>query len=168
MSRIETAFIGLRAILYTTVFLGLWLWLAWWAHLENHRLGIWLPGWTAGPGVALMVIGAALALTCVATFVVRGRGTPAPFDAPREFVASGAYRWVRNPMYIGGFLLLAGYALCASSAAALLVAFGMLGAAHLFAVFYEEPALRRRFGASYEEYRRTTPRWLPRPPRRPA
>ncbi|MGH7589171.1 MAG: methyltransferase family protein [Gemmatimonadota bacterium] len=168
MSRIGTVFIGLRAILYTTVFLGLWLWLAWWAHLENNRLGIWLPGWTAGPGVALMVIGAALALTCVATFVVRGRGTPAPFDAPREFVASGPYRWVRNPMYIGGFLLLAGYALCAISVAALLVAFGMLGAAHLFAVLYEEPALRRRFGASYEEYRRTTPRWLPRPPRRPA
>jgi protein-S-isoprenylcysteine O-methyltransferase Ste14 len=167
LSRIGTAFIGLRAILYTTVFLGLWLWLAWWAHLENDRLGIWLPGWTAGPGIALMVIGAALALASVATFVVRGRGTPAPFDAPREFVATGPYRWVRNPMYIGAFLLLAGYALCTSSGAALLIAFGMLGAAHLFTVLYEEPALRRRFGASYEEYRRTTPRWLPRPPGRP-
>lgn len=167
MSQIGTAFIGLRAVVYTSLFLGGWLWLAWWAHLEN-RLGVWLPGWAAGPGVALMVIGAALALASVATFVVRGRGTPAPFDAPRVFVATGPYRWVRNPMYIGGFLLLAGYALCAGSAASLLVAFAMLVVTHLVAVLYEEPSLRRRFGASYEEYRRTTPRWFPRPPRRPA
>lgn len=164
MSRIGTAFTALRAIVYMTVFLGLWLWLAWRAHLETGRLGVLLPGWTRGPGIALMAIGGALALTCVATFVVRGRGTPAPFDAPREFVASGPYRWVRNPMYIGAFLLLAGYALCAGSVEALLVAFGMLAAAHLFTVLYEEPTLRRRFGASYEAYSRSTPRWIPRPP----
>ncbi|MGH7543744.1 MAG: methyltransferase family protein [Gemmatimonadota bacterium] len=166
MSWIETAFIALRAAVYAAAFFLLWGWLAYWAHLENDRLGIWLPGWTVGPGVALMVIGAGLALACVATFVVRGRGTPAPFDPPREFVASGPYRWVRNPMYVGGFLLLAGYALCTSSVLALLVAFAMLGAAHLFAVLYEEPTLRRRFGASYEAYARSTPRWFPRPPAR--
>jgi protein-S-isoprenylcysteine O-methyltransferase Ste14 len=163
-----TAFVALRAALYTTLFFLLWGWLAWWAHFENERLGVWLPGWMAGPGIALMVIGAVLALACVATFVVRGRGTPAPFDAPREFVASGPYGWVRNPMYIGGFLLLAGYALCTGAVAALLVAFGMLGAAHLFVVLYEEPNLRRRFDASYEAYLRSTPRWLPRPPPRRA
>ncbi|MGH7556710.1 MAG: methyltransferase family protein [Gemmatimonadota bacterium] len=164
----ETAFIALRAFVYAIVFFLLWGGLAYWAHLENDRLGVWLPGWTAGPGIALMVIGAGLALASVATFVVKGRGTPAPFDAPREFVASGPYRWVRNPMYIGGFLLLAGYALCTSSVAALLVALAMLAAAHLFVVLYEEPALRRRFGASYEAYVRSTPRWLPRPPGRDA
>lgn len=168
MSRARTAFTALRALVYAIAFFLLWGWLAWRAHLQDHRLGVWLPGWTTGPGIALMAIGAVLALACVATFVVRGRGTPAPFDAPREFVASGPYRWVRNPMYVGGFLLLAGYALCAGSAEALLVAFGMLGAAHLFAVLYEEPALRRRFGATYEAYFRSTPRWLPRPPTRGA
>ncbi len=109
-----------------------------------------------------MVAGAALALASVATFVVRGRGTPAPFDPPRLFVASGPYAWVRNPMYIGGFLVLAGYALCALSVAALLVSFAMIAAAHLFVVLYEEPNLERRFGESYREYRRKTPRWIPR------
>jgi protein-S-isoprenylcysteine O-methyltransferase Ste14 len=67
-------------------------------------------------------------------------------------------------MYIGAFLLLAGYALCAVSFAALLVAFAMLGAAHLFVVLYEEPAVERRFGESYRAYRSTTPRWIPRRP----
>lgn len=126
--------------------------------------GFPLPAWVAPIGVALMVVGGALAVACVVTFVVRGRGTPAPFDAPREFVAGGPYRWVRNPMYLGGFLVLAGYALCAVSFAALLVAFGMLAAAHLFAVLYEEPTLERRFGASYRAYRRRTRRWIPGPP----
>lgn len=163
-----TAFIALRAIVYTALFLGAWLWFAWWAHLQDGRLGVRLPGWAAGPGVVIMVIGVALALACVANFVVRGRGTPAPFDAPRVFVATGPYRWVRNPMYIGGFLLLAGYALCAGSVAALLVAFTMLVVTHLVAVLYEEPNLRRRFGVSYEEYLRSTPRWIPRPPARRA
>lgn len=71
-------------------------------------------------------------------------------------------------MYIGMFVFLVGYALCAVSFAALLVAFAMLAAAHLVAVLYEEPSLARRFGEPYREYRRTTPRWIPRSPRHPA
>ena len=38
----------------------------------------------------------------------------------------------------------------------------MLGTAHLFVVFYEEPTLRRQFGKSYEEYFETVPRWIPK------
>ena len=168
MSGIGTTFTALRAVVYTVVFLGVWFWLAWRAHLETGWLGIGLPGWVHGVGIVLMVVGAAIVVASVATFVVRGRGTPAPFDAPREFVATGPYRWVRNPMYIGGFLLLAGYALCAGSAESLLVALGMLATVHLVAVLYEEPTLRRRFGSSYDEYVWSTPRWLPRPPSRRA
>ncbi|MGH7571841.1 MAG: methyltransferase family protein [Gemmatimonadota bacterium] len=163
-----TAFIALRAAVYAVVFFLFWGWLAWWAHLNDGPLGVRLPDWMAGPGIAVMAVGAVLAFASLATFVVRGRGTPAPFDPPRRFVASGPYRWVRNPMYIGGFLLLAGYAMCAGSVGALLVAFAMLGAAHLFSVLYEEPSLRRRFDNSYEAYVRSTPRWLPRPPSRGA
>ncbi len=142
--------------------MALWGWLAYEAHLRDAPFGLGLPAWIGPVGVGLMVAGAALALASVATFVVRGRGTPAPFDPPRLFVASGPYAWVRNPMYIGGFLVLAGYALCALSVAALLVSFAMIAAAHLFVVLYEEPNLERRFGESYREYRRKTPRWIPR------
>jgi protein-S-isoprenylcysteine O-methyltransferase Ste14 len=41
----------------------------------------------------------------------------------------------------------------------------MLALAHLFVVLYEEPTLEARFGDSYRAYKRTTPRWIPRPPR---
>jgi len=158
---------ALRAIVYAAAFIGLWVWLAYAAHLRDVPFGFPLPDWAAPIGVALMAMGLGIMAVCVATFVVRGRGTPAPFDPPRAFVASGPYRWVRNPMYIGMFTFLVGYALCAVSFAALLVAFAMLAVAHLIAVLYEEPSLARRFGEPYREYRRTTPRWIPRPPRRP-
>jgi len=162
MSRLSSVWIAARALIYASVFLGAWAWLAYEAHLRDVPFGFPLPSWLGSLGIALMVIGAALTAACLATFVVRGQGTPAPFDPPREFVASGPYRWVRNPMYIGAFLLLAGYALCAASFAALLVAFAMLGAAMLFVLVYEEPSLERRFGESYRAYRRATPRWIPR------
>ena len=85
-----------------------------------------------------MLAGAALCLACIATFVVIGRGTPAPFDPPRQFVAVGPYRYVRNPMYIGGALLLAGFALYLRSGAALIFCLPWLLLAHIFVL-----ALRR-------------------------
>jgi protein-S-isoprenylcysteine O-methyltransferase Ste14 len=167
VSRVSTLWTAGRALVYATAFVALWGWVAWEAHRAKGPFGIELPPRVAPIGVALMAIGAAIGVACIVTFVVRGKGTPAPFDAPREFVASGPYRWVRNPMYVGGFLVLAGYALCAVSFAALIVAFGMLVAAHLFTVLYEEPALERRFGDAYRAYRRRTRRWIPGPPRDP-
>lgn len=161
----KTAWIALRAAVYATAFVFLWAWLATWAHRQDAALGMWLPEWLAPIGVVLMIVGAALTIACVAAFVVRGRGTPAPFDAPREFVASGPYRWVRNPMYVGALLLLLGYALCAGSVAALGVPLVLLLAAHAFVLLYEEPTLEARFGESYRAYQRATPRWIPRPPR---
>ena len=68
-------------------------------------------------------------------------------------------------MYIGGFLAIAGYAICGGSFTALGVAFLMLAVAHLFVVLYEEPTLETRFGESYRSYKRATHRWLPGPPR---
>ena len=62
-------------------------------------------------GVVVGASGAVLALWCIVTFIVIGRGTPAPFDPPRRLVVVGPYRLVRNPMYVGAGLALAGAAL---------------------------------------------------------
>ncbi|HET6617314.1 MAG TPA: methyltransferase [Gemmatimonadota bacterium] len=165
MSGFSTVGIAVRALVYASLFCALWIWLAHEAHLRSPPFGVDLPERAAPIGIALMAMGAVLMAVCIAAFVLRGSGTPMPLDPPLEFVASGPYRWVRNPMYIGMFVFLVGYSLCAASFGALLVAFGMLAAAHLFTVLYEEPGLERRFGESYRKYRRTTRRWIPGPPR---
>src|SRR5436853_491 len=62
-------------------------------------------------GIVIGTAGAAVALWCIFTFAFIGIGTPAPFDPPRRLVIEGPYRFVRNPMYIGAGLALAGAAL---------------------------------------------------------
>jgi protein-S-isoprenylcysteine O-methyltransferase Ste14 len=107
------------------------------------------------------VSGAILAIWCIATFIVIGRGTPAPFDPPRRLVAVGPYRLVRNPMYIGAGLALAGAALFYGSWWLLTYCAAFALVMHLFVVVYEEPTLRTSFGELYVDYCRRVRRWWP-------
>jgi hypothetical protein len=84
-----TAFIALRALTFATCFLLLWLWVAMRLRSLDLYLGAALPEWTAALGIVFILIGGSLALLCVTLFIAQGRGTPAPFDAPRQFVALG-------------------------------------------------------------------------------
>ena len=106
--------------------------------------------------------GGALALWCILTFTVVGRGTPAPFDPPRALVVRGPYRYVRNPMYLGAALALCGAALFYRSIPLFAYAALFLLVTHAFVVWYEEPTLARLFGADYDAYRARVGRWLPR------
>ena len=106
-------------------------------------------------------VGAAIALWCILIFASIGRGTPAPFDPPRRLVIQGPYRFVRNPMYIGAGLALAGAALFYRSWPILGYAGLFLLATHFFVLGYEEPALRRTFGQEYEGYCGRIRRWWP-------
>jgi len=156
------AFVALRSAVFASLFVLLWTWLAARARRFDPALGIAIPARLAPLGWLIALAGAALGASCVAVFVVRGRGTPAPFDPPREFVAAGPYRFVRNPMYLGGGLMLSGAGLAVGSGSILILAGLFCLAAHLLVIAYEEPALARRFGESYSEYRRRVRRWLPR------
>jgi protein-S-isoprenylcysteine O-methyltransferase Ste14 len=158
------AFTALRSILYAFGFVLLWAWVAGTVRRYDVRLPVSLPEWLQPLGLALSGLGAVLVLWCVAEFTFRGRGTPAPFDAPRAFVASGPYRFVRNPMYLGAAAVIAGAGLILRSPAILLLALGFLVLFHIFVILYEEPALRARFGESYARYTRAVRRWLPRLP----
>ena len=113
-------------------------------------------------GGVLVVLGSALALWCILTFALVGRGTPALFDPPRRLVVRGPYRFVRNPMYMGAGTALAGAAMFYRSPALLGYALLFLVATHLIVVGYEEPALRRTFGAEYDAYCQSVRRWRPR------
>ena len=155
--------LALRSLLFTVFVPGLGaVGLPWW--LATRGGAALRP--VAWPGAALIAAGVALYLWCLWLFATVGRGTPGPWDAPRRFVAVGPYRWVRNPIYIGALLVVLGEAWLFLSLPVLLYLGAMAVLFHLFVIAYEEPTLRRTFGATYVEYVRTVSRWLPRPPRR--
>ncbi len=158
----KAAFTALRALIYMSGFVYLWAWLALGVRRYDERIGLALPEWAGMVGAILMVGGAAFALTCIGFFVVRGRGTPAPFDPPREFVAVGPYRYVRNPMYIGAIVLVIGFGLYFTSVSIGLFSRVFLFIAHLFVIFVEEPGLENRFGQSYLDYKKSVNRWIPK------
>jgi protein-S-isoprenylcysteine O-methyltransferase Ste14 len=112
-------------------------------------------------GLLIGAAGGALALWCVSSFALAGRGTPVPFAAPRRLVTVGPYRFVRNPMYIGAGLLFAGAACFYESRRLAEYVIGFFLAGHLFVVWYEEPALRRTFGREYTAYAARVGRWWP-------
>ena len=156
-------FVLARAVTYASLFIGLLL-----IFLPERILsssGIVRPpaigAWQVA-GALLGAAGATLALTCIATFVFVGRGTPAPFDPPRRLVTRGPYRLVRNPMYIGAGLALAGAALFYRSTSLLGYTALFLLITHVFVVVYEEPTLRQTFDGDYTRYCQTTGRWWPK------
>jgi protein-S-isoprenylcysteine O-methyltransferase Ste14 len=142
--------------------------------LVPGTVAAWVPWWIAGAphhpwnashgawqlGALLTFVGWAVLLWCAREFALRGRGTPAPYDAPRELVTSGFYRFTRNPMYVGVSTAIFGQALWYQSIQVAI--YGVIAALCFEAVIvlYEEPALRRAFGESYVEYCRRVPRWI--------
>ena len=113
-------------------------------------------------GALPLAVGLAFSIWCVIEFARRGRGTPAPWDAPRRFVASGPYRFVRNPMYLAGASVVLGEAVAFGSLRLLIYLVALIAVWHAFVVFWEEPSLERTFGDEYRSYRASVPRWLPR------
>ncbi len=134
-----------------------------------------LTGWSSGPaprwyvavrlvGVVLVVAGAGALLASFGRFVLEGRGTPAPVAPTEELVVGGLYRYVRNPMYVAVVALIVGQAMLLARPVLLAYAAVVWAATALFARWYEEPALRRRYGTQYEDYRRSVRAWIPRRP----
>ncbi len=78
-----------------------------------------------------------------------------------RFVAAGPYRYVRNPLYLGAWLLALGASILmpTSGAAFFLLAFS---AFVLFLISAEERFLSAKLGDAYQQYRRRIPRLLPR------
>ncbi len=151
----------LRTLIFTIIVPGFWT--------------VAMPYWMLPRGVRLELRGASLlglpliaagAALYVATafwgFALRGKGTPAPIDPPKKLVVEGPYRVVRNPMYWAVACVMMGEALAFRSMALAELAIAFFAGTILFVLLYEEPTLRRKFGAEYEAYCRRVPRWLPR------
>jgi protein-S-isoprenylcysteine O-methyltransferase Ste14 len=113
-------------------------------------------------GALMIAIGLPVLLDSFARFAIQGLGTPAPVAPPLHLVVTGLYRYVRNPMYVAVLLVIFGQGLLFGNVRlleyGLVVWLGFVA----FVLVYEEPALRRKFGKEYDEFRAHVPRWVPR------
>ncbi len=134
-----------------------------WA-LSGWRLELPILGLAATriAGTALIVLALPLFVTFCLRFVREGHGTPAPIAPTRHLVVGGPFRLVRNPGYVAVVAMLVGQGLLFGSWPVLAYATGVAIAFHVFVVLFEEPTLRRQFGAEYDGYCRAVPRWVPR------
>jgi protein-S-isoprenylcysteine O-methyltransferase Ste14 len=155
---------NLAALLKTTVFTifvpgtvaGYFPW-----RLERESTAVAGPeAWAA---MAVIALGIAIYLcTAFWGFALVGGGTPAPIAPTKILVVRGLHHYVRNPMYIGVALVIAGQALLFHSRHLAIYLACFLVIVNTFVIFYEEPALKRQFGQEYERYRARVPRWIPK------
>ena len=113
-------------------------------------------------GLVPIILGLVTLIGFIWGFIVAGTGTPVPYDMPEELLVRGSYRFVRNPMYVGGYLLLLGQAILFKSFGFLLYLVVLFVLFHLFVVFIEERMLKEKFGELYAQYCKSVPRWIPR------
>jgi len=112
-------------------------------------------------GFFLAGVGISLCGSCTA-FFLKARGTPVPFNPPRELITVGPYARARNPMLTGVFAILFGVGFLLHSAALVFLVTPVFIVANVVELrLVEEPELMRRFGAAYAEYRRRVPMFVP-------
>jgi protein-S-isoprenylcysteine O-methyltransferase Ste14 len=113
-------------------------------------------------GALLIVAGLPLLLDSFRRFAVDGLGTPAPPLPTQHLVVTGLYRYVRNPMYVAVSSIVLGQGLLFGSVRVLEYGLFVWLGFYAFVLLYEEPTLRKRFGAEYEQFCGNVPRWIPR------
>ncbi|MHA2225160.1 MAG: methyltransferase family protein [Candidatus Hodarchaeales archaeon] len=113
-------------------------------------------------GCTLICLGSWLLLVTNFLFIRIGRGTASPFAPPKNFVVTGFYQYVRNPMTIGIILTILGESVVLGSFSLFIwfLVFSMTD--HILLILWEEPILTRRFGNEYILYKKNVPRWIPR------
>jgi len=113
-------------------------------------------------GALLVSVGEAVRLAGVAA---AGTVTRRRSRDVQRLVTYGVFAWVRNPLYVGNFLIWMGFTVISGVYWFLPVAALLFALEYTLIVRYEEGVLESIFGASYLGYKARTPRWVPRPPR---
>jgi protein-S-isoprenylcysteine O-methyltransferase Ste14 len=117
-------------------------------------------------GGLLMAAGLLVLADVFVRFVREGAGTPSPAAPAARLMSGGAFNHVRHPMYVATATVIVGEALAFGELILLVAAIAYVTAMATLVTALEEPRLARRFGASYDAYRRAVPGWIPRPRRR--
>ncbi len=116
-------------------------------------------GWIVG--ALLIVAGEAFRLAGVAA---AGTETRRRSRTVHRLVTYGVFAWSRNPLYNGNFLIWMGFVVISGVLWFLPLAIALFALEYSLIVRYEEGVLESIFGGDYLDFKRTTPRWVPRPP----
>jgi protein-S-isoprenylcysteine O-methyltransferase Ste14 len=110
---------------------------------------------------AILIVSMVIGIAAVVGFR-RAKTTINPLtpQASSALVVRGIYRWTRNPMYLAMLLVLVSWACIVANAAALAMLPLFVATLNRLQIQPEERALRARFGAEFENYRRKVRRWL--------
>ena len=112
-------------------------------------------------GFALIVLGEAIRLAGVAA---AGTVTRRRSRTVQRLVTYGIFAWMRNPLYVGNFLIWMGFTVVSGVLWFIPVAVVLFAIEYTLIVRYEEGVLESIFGQEYLAYKSRTPRWFPRPP----
>lgn len=111
-------------------------------------------------GAILIAIGEWVRLAGVAA---AGTVTRRRSRTVQRLVTYGIFAWVRNPLYVGNFLIWMGFTVISGVYWFLPIAIVIFAIEYSLIVRYEEGVLESIFGAEYLAYKQSTPRWIARP-----
>ena len=158
----ETLIASLGTLLFLLLIIPFWLiWIPHRILLSSENIYRFDIGVYRHLGLAPIVLVVVIFIICSGSFVFVGKGTPIPFTPTKELIVTGIYRFVRNPLYIAGVLVLVGEAILFQSLGIFiycLITFGVFNVV----VRIEETRLAEKFGVKYEQYCKSVPRWIPR------
>ncbi|RLC76029.1 MAG: hypothetical protein DRI61_14025 [Chloroflexi bacterium] len=144
------------ALLTSVILLSLWV---------DRELGLprfrasW---WSVALGTVLLLGGAYLALWSIWRFH-RAKGTPVPFNPPPQLVTDGLYAHIRNPMFLGNYLLLLGLGIILCSLSLIFIFTPLfIGISVFYLKAIEEKELEKKFGEEYRAYKERVPMFIPR------
>jgi protein-S-isoprenylcysteine O-methyltransferase Ste14 len=112
--------------------------------------------------ILCFIFGLPWMLSAVFWQLVYGKGTQVPIVPTKHFLENGPYRYVRNPMILGFFLYLLGWAFLFNKGGAFLAAAVIIALLLAEVKIIEEPELEKRFGDAYREYKKETPFIFPK------
>jgi protein-S-isoprenylcysteine O-methyltransferase Ste14 len=111
-------------------------------------------------GIAIALLGQAIRLFVIGFAYIKRGGKNRRIYAD-DLVTEGVYAHVRNPMYVGNFLMLVGLAIIWGSPLAFAIGVPLVGFLYFSIVVSEEAYLREKFGAAYDAYVRDVNRFVP-------
>jgi protein-S-isoprenylcysteine O-methyltransferase Ste14 len=115
---------------------------------------------TAVP-LAMPLVLAGLIMVPAVCLVRSGHSAVPHEQRPADVITTGAFRYVRHPLYLGSILTYVGLAISTLSILSLALC-AVIFLFYDFLASYEEKLLEARFGGTYHAYRKRTGKWFPR------